>query len=81
VENAIRGIALGKRNWLFAGSEAGGRRAAQFYTLIETAKLNGVNPNDYLTRVLTVLPSAKAKDLDALLPWNFHQQPEPEVAI
>ena len=81
VENAIRGIALGKRNWLFAGSEAGGRRAAQFYTLIETAKLNGVNPNDYLTHVLTALPSAKAKDLDALLPWNFQPQPEPEVVI
>jgi hypothetical protein len=81
VENAIRGIALGRRNWLFAGSEAGGRRAAQFYTLIETAKLNGVNPNAYLNHVLTELPSAKAKDLDALLPWNFRPQPEPEVVI
>ena len=81
VENAIRGIALGKRNWLFAGSEAGGRRAAQFYTLIETAKLNGINPSAYLTHVLTALPSTKAKDLDALLPWNFQPQPEPEVVI
>jgi transposase len=81
VENAIRGIALGKRNWLFAGSEAGGRRAAQFYTLIETAKLNGVNPSAYLKHVLTMLPSAKAKDLDALLPWNFQHQPAPEVVI
>lgn len=81
VENAIRGVALGKRNWLFAGSEAGGRRAAQFYTLIETAKLNGVNPSAYLTHVLTALPSAKATDLDALLPWNFQPQPEPEVVI
>jgi transposase len=71
VENAIRGICLGRRNWLFAGSEAGGRRAAQFYTLIETARLNGVNPNAYLRHVLTELPSAKAKNLDALLPWNF----------
>lgn len=79
VENAIRGIALGKRNWLFAGSEAGGRRAAQFYSLIETAKLNGANPNAYLTHVLSALPLAKAKDLDALLPWKFQPQSEPET--
>lgn len=81
VENAIRGIALGRKNWLFAGSEAGGRRAALFYTLIETAKLNGVNPHAYLTHVLTKLPSAKAKDLDALLPWNYRPQPEPDLVI
>ena len=79
VENAIRGICLGRRNWLFAGSEAGGRRAAQFYTLIESAKFNGVNPTAYLKHVLTALPSARAKDLDALLPWNFQPQPEPEI--
>ena len=81
VENAIRGVCLGRRNWLFAGSEAGGRRAAQFYTLIESAKLNGVNPTAYLRHVLTVLPSATAKDLDALLPWNFQPQPEPELTF
>ena len=66
---------------LFAGSEAGGQRAAQFYTLIETAKLNDINPHDYLKHILTALPSAKAKDLDALLPWNYHPQPRPEVVI
>jgi hypothetical protein len=81
VENAIRGICLGRKNWLFAGSDSGGRRAAMFYTLIETAKLNGVNPHAYLTHVLTMLPTAKAKDLDALLPWNYRPQPEPEVVI
>jgi transposase len=81
VENAIRGICLGRKNWLFAGSESGGRRAAMFYTLIETAKLNGVNPHAYLTHVLTMLPTAKAKDLDALLPWDYRPQPEPEVVI
>jgi transposase len=81
VENAIRGSALGKRNWLFAGSEAGGRRAAQFYTLIETAKLNDINPHDYLKHILTALPSAKARDLDGLLPWNFCPQPQLEVVI
>ena len=81
VENAIRGIALGRKNWLFAGSEAGGRRAALFYTLIESAKLNSLNPYDYLRHVLTMLPSAKAKDLDVLLPWNYRPQPEPEIVI
>ena len=81
VENAIRGIALGRKNWLFAGSEAGGRRAALFYTLIETAKLNGVNPHAYLTHVLTQLPSAKAKELDALLPWNYRHQPPPNIVL
>jgi len=81
VENAVRGIALGRRNWLFAGSEAGGRRAAQFYSLIESAKLNGVNPRDYLTHVLTELPSARARDLDALLPWNYPRQSPPDIII
>ena len=77
----MRAIALGRKNWLFAGSEAGGRRAALFYTLIETAKLNGVNPNAYLTHVLTALPSAKARDLDALLPWNYRPQPTPDIIL
>jgi len=81
VENAIRGVCLGRRNWLFAGSEAGGRRAAQFYTLIESAKLNGVNPSAYLQHVLTALPSATSSDLDALLPWNFQPLPEPEPTV
>ena len=81
VENVIRAIGLGRKNWLFAGSEAGGRRAAQFYTLIESAKLNGINPHAYLTHVLTKLPTAKSKDLDALLPWNYRPQPDPEVVI
>ena len=81
VENAIRGIALGRKNWLFAGSEAGGRRAAQFYTLIESAKLNDINPHAYLTHVLTKLPTAKAKHLDALLPWNYRPQPSPDIGL
>jgi len=81
VENAIRGIALGRRNWLFAGSEGGGQRAALFYSLIETAKLNGVDPHAYLNHVLTKLPTAKAKDLDALLPWNYRPQPTPAIIV
>lgn len=71
VENAIRGIALGRKNFLFCGSEGGGRRAALMYSLIESAKLNGINPNAYLVDVLTRLPTAKRDDLDALMPWNF----------
>lgn len=71
VENAIRGIALGRKNYLFCGSEGGGRRAALMYSLIESAKINGVDPNAYLLDVLTRLPTAKLGDLDALMPWNF----------
>ena len=59
----------------------GGRRAALFYTLIETAKLNGVDPHAYLTHVLTKLPMAKAKDLNALLPWNYRPQPPPNIVL
>ena len=71
VENAIRGIALGRKNYLFCGSEGGGRRAALMYSLIESAKLNGIDPKAYLLDVLTKLPTAKRADLDALMPWNF----------
>jgi transposase len=71
VENSIRGIALGRKNYLFCGSEGGGHRAALIYSLIETAKLNGVNPQAYLADVLAKLPTAKRDDLDALMPWNF----------
>jgi transposase len=52
-ENAIRGIALGRRNWLFAGSHSGGERAAVMYSILQTAKLNGVNPEAYLTDALS----------------------------
>src|SRR5207248_10634095 len=52
-ERALRSIAIGRKNYLFAGSDAGGRRAAAVYSLIESAKLNGVNPQHYLADVLT----------------------------
>jgi transposase len=71
VENAIRGIAVGKKNWLFAGSAAGGQRAALIYSLIETAKMNAVAPLAYLRDILERLPTARARDLEALLPWNW----------
>jgi transposase len=76
-ERAIRAIALGRKNWLFAGSDEGGLRAAALYTLIETAKLNGLDPEAYLRDLLARIAIHPAKRLDDLLPWNWpahHQQ-------
>jgi transposase len=70
-ERAIRGIAVGRRNWTFAGSDVGGHRAAALYTLVETCKLNGVDPRAWLADVLTRLPEHPAKRLNELLPWNW----------
>jgi transposase len=70
-ERALRGVAIGRKNYLFAGSDAGGRRAAAMYSLIETAKLNGVNPQAYLTDVLTRIADHPAKRVAELLPWNW----------
>jgi transposase len=64
-------IAVGRRNWTFAGSDAGGRRAAALYTLIETAKLNDVDPRAWLADVLTRLPDHPALRLHELLPWAW----------
>lgn len=70
-ERAMRGVALGRKNWLFAGSEGGGRAAAVAYTLIETAKLNGVDPRAWLTDVLDRIADHKINRIDELLPWNW----------
>lgn len=70
-ERALRGIAIGRRNWTFAGSDAGGRRAAALYTLIETCKMNGVDPRAWLADVLDRLPGHPARRIDELLPWNW----------
>ena len=70
-ERAIRTIALGRKNWLFAGSNDGGLRAAAIYTLIETAKLNGLDPQAYLRDLLARVATHPAKRLDELLPWNW----------
>lgn len=78
-ERALRGIAVGRRNWTFAGSDAGGRRAAALYTLIETAKLNGVDPRAWLADVLARLPGHPAKRLAELLPWNWRHLGGTEV--
>ena len=69
-ERAIRGIALGRKNYLFVGSPAGGKAAAIAYTLIETAKLNGIDPQDWLADTLARIPDYKITKVDDLLPWR-----------
>lgn len=73
-ERSVRGIALGKKNYLFAGSDKGGERAATLYTLIETAKLNGVDPQAWLTHVIENIADHPINKIDQLLPWNFNLQ-------
>ena len=70
-ENLVRPLKLGAKNWLFAGSDAGGRRAALFYTLIRTAMLNGVEPEAWLRDVLTRIGRHPVNRLAELLPWNW----------
>ena len=70
-ERALRGVAIGRKNYLFAGSDAGGRRAAVMYSLIESAKLNGINPQLYLADLLTRIADHPARQIANLLPWNW----------
>lgn len=70
-ENAMRPIALGRKNYLFAGSDNGGNTAANIYTITETCKINNINPQKYLTKVLSVIQGYKVKDIAELLPWNI----------
>jgi transposase len=70
-ERAMRSIALGRKNWLFAGSDRGGETAAVMYSLIETAKLNNINPWKYLQKVLTLIQDHKSTKIAELLPWNL----------
>lgn len=71
VENAIRPITLGRKNWLFAGTESAGRRAAAILSLIESAKLNGHDPFVYLKDVLARLPTHPYRRISELLPFNW----------
>src|SRR5215218_4175126 len=73
-ERALRGIAVGRRNWTFAGSDRGGERAAAIYTLVETCKLNDVDPQAWLADVLARLPDHPAKRITDLLPWNWRAE-------
>jgi transposase len=70
-ERALRGIALGRRSWLFAGSDRGGQRAAAMYSLIVTAKLNDIDPQAWLADVLGRIAEHPRSALDDLLPWNW----------
>ena len=70
-ERALRGIALGRKAWLFAGSDRGGERAAIMYTLVQTAKLNNVDPQAWFADVLARIADHPMNDLAALLPWNW----------
>ena len=70
-ERAMRPIAVGRKNWLFAGSDQGGHTASIIYTIVETAKLNQINPWKYLSRVFELLPDYKANKVHELLPWNL----------
>ena len=74
-ERVLRGIALGRKSWLFAGSDRGGERAAVMLTLIHTAKLNGVDPQAWLADVLHRINDHVIHRLDELLPWNWKTQP------
>ncbi len=74
-ERALRGIALGRKSWLFAGSDRGGQRAAAMYSLIVTAKLNGVDPQAWLADILARINELPASRLDELLPWNWNPKP------
>lgn len=74
IERQIRPIALGRKNYLFAGSDAGGERAAMMYGLINTAKLNGLEPEAYLSYVLSVIADHSVAQVHELLPWNVAQK-------
>ena len=76
-ERSLRCVAVGHCNWTFAGSDEGRQRAAAMYTLIETAKLNGIDPQAWIAELLTRLPDHPAKRIDELLPWNWRRTRPP----
>ena len=73
-ERGVRGIALGRKSWLFCGSDRGGERAAVMYSLIVTAKMNDVDPQAWLADVLARIAAHPVQKLDELLPWNWRHQ-------
>jgi hypothetical protein len=74
VERALRGVAIGRRNYLFAGADSGGERAAAIYSLVGTAKLNGVDPEAYLRYVLARIADHAINRIDELAPWAVADQ-------
>jgi transposase len=73
-ERALRAVALGRKNFLFAGSDAGGERAATIYSLVGSAKLNGLDPEAYLCFVIERIADYRISELDGLLPWKVAAQ-------
>ena len=72
IENKIRPFAVGRKNWLFSASLSGAKSSANLYSIIETAKANGLNEYEYLRWLFTKLPSANSvEDFESLLPWNI----------
>jgi transposase len=78
-ERALRVVALGRKNFLFAGSDGGGESAAAIYSLIGTAKLNGIDPEGYLRDVLSRIPEHPIKRIEDLLPWNVAASLQPAI--
>ena len=77
-ERSIRSIAIGRKNWLFAGSKAGGERATAIYSVIETCKLNGVEPQAYITDIIEKIASDwPASRWNELMPWNWSDNSKP----
>ena len=80
-ERSLRGVALGRKSWLFCGSDPGGQRAAAMYGLIVTCKMNGVDPQAWLADVLARIAGHPVHRLDELLPWNWRPQHRADAAL
>lgn len=78
-ERSLRAVALGRKNFLFVGADTGGERAAAMYSLIETAKLNDIDPEGYLRHVLARIADHPINRIDELLPWNVAATLSPVV--
>ncbi len=79
-ERALRAVALGRKNYLFAGSDVGGERAAAIYSLVGSAKLNGIDPEAYLSHVLARIADHPINRIEELLPWNLDLRPAIDLA-
>jgi transposase len=77
-ERELRVVALGRKNFLFAGSDGGGESAAAIYSLLGTAKLNGIDPESYLRIVLSRIADHPIKRIEELLPWNVAANTQPQ---